>query len=83
MSMIRRNPPNNRVVAVAQESGAGAAVMIVGVLALFLVLQTLVAAVITLAAVLVIGAIVWMVFLRKRSPQLFRSFRSYRPFDRD
>lgn len=83
MSMIRRNPPNNRVVAVAQESGAGAAVMIVGVLALFLVLQTLVAAVITLAAVLVIGAIVWMVFLRKRSPQLFRTVRSYRPFDRD
>jgi len=66
MSMIRRDPTQNSVVTFTQEAGAGAAVMVIAVLAVSFLVQTVVTAVITLAVILVIGAILWYAVLRKR-----------------
>lgn len=71
MSMMRVDPPQSEVIETVKQAGAGAAVVVIAVVAAFLVVKTLIAALITLTAVVVIGAILYAVFLRGR---VHRSF---------
>lgn len=76
MSMVTPPPTERRIVTTAREgivrtvreAGAGAAVIIVAVVAINLLIHLAIAAAITIAAVLVIGGILWMAFFRKRQP---------------
>ena len=66
MSMMRVDPPESGLTQTVKQAGAGAAVVVIAVVAAFLVVKALVAALITLAAVAAIGAILYLVFLRGR-----------------
>ena len=66
MSMITPPPGDNRIVTTATHAGAGAASLIIAVVALNIVIHLAIAAVILIAALVAIGAIIWLAFRRNR-----------------
>lgn len=66
MSMITPPTRESRLATTATHAGAGAAVMIVAVFAISALIHLAVAAAIALGAVVLIGAVIWMAFFRKR-----------------